>query len=124
MSENHQLPTNASVLEQLMRVIEQRYRDRPPKSYTSKLFEGGVPLMGEKILEEAREVVEAAAEPGEAGRTHFIHEVADLLYHTWVLVGSKEVSLHEIEAELARRFGISGLDEKASRTKPTTPPEA
>jgi len=99
-----------------MAVIEDR-RDNPPeKSYTNKLLAGGVPKIGEKIMEEAAEVVEAAAEPGEEGRSHLIYEAADLLYHLFVMLGHHEIKLPEVEAELARRFGISGIDEKESRS--------
>ncbi len=65
----------------------------------------------------------AAAEPGPAGRAHTIHEAADVIYHLFVLLGYRDISLAEVEAELARRFGISGVDEKASRTsaKPHSP---
>jgi phosphoribosyl-ATP pyrophosphohydrolase len=98
-----------------MAVIEDRRTDLPPKSYTTTLFRGGVEKIGGKILEEANEVVEAAAEPGEEGQQHFIHEAADLIYHLLVMLAHRNVQLPEVEAELARRFGISGLDEKASR---------
>jgi phosphoribosyl-ATP pyrophosphohydrolase len=60
-------------------------------------------------------VVEAAAEPGDQGRSHLIYESADLVYHLFVLLGHQDIRLPELEAELARRFGISGIDEKASR---------
>jgi phosphoribosyl-ATP pyrophosphohydrolase len=80
-----------------------------------------VEKIGCKILEEADEVVAAAAEPGEAGRAHTIHEAGDLIYHLWVLLGFREISLSEVETELARRFGVSGLDEKAARA-PMPPP--
>lgn len=103
------------VMDELMRVIRQRYKDRPAGSYTTKLFEGGVPKIGEKIVEEANEVIEAAAEEGSDGRAHFVYEVADLVYHTCVMMGYREVDWSEIESELARRFGVSGLEEKASR---------
>ena len=107
-----------SVLAQLMGVIEDR-RDHPPaKSYTTSLFAGGVPKIGGKVMEEAGETVEAAAEPEEPGRLHLIRESADLIYHLFVLMAHRQVTLAEVESELARRFGISGLDEKASRTKP------
>ena len=66
-------------------------------------------------MEEAGEVVEAAGEPGDAGRSHLIYEAADLIYHLFVLMGHRDVKLSEVEAELARRFGLSGLDEKAAR---------
>ena len=98
-----------------MAVIEDRRANPPEKSYTTRLFEGGVDKIGAKILEESAEVVMAAHEPGEDGRTHTIREAADVVYHLFVLLGYREISLTELEAELARRFGISGLDEKASR---------
>jgi phosphoribosyl-ATP pyrophosphohydrolase len=98
-----------------MAVIEERKRNPPPKSYTTTLFAGGLPKIGGKILEEAHEMVEAAGEPGPEGRSHLIYETADLLYHMLVLLGHREIKLEEVEAELARRFGLSGLDEKAAR---------
>jgi phosphoribosyl-ATP pyrophosphohydrolase len=110
-----------SILAELMSVIEHRKATLPEKSYTTRLFAGGVTKIGEKIVEEAAEVVAAAAEPGDAGRAHTIHEAADLIYHLFVLLGHREITLGEIETELARRFGTSGLDEKASRAQPPTP---
>jgi phosphoribosyl-ATP pyrophosphohydrolase len=72
--------------------------------------------IGRKIEEEAREVIEAASEPGEQGRRHLIYESSDLLYHLLVMLAFNGVKLDEVEAEIARRFGQSGLDEKAART--------
>jgi phosphoribosyl-ATP pyrophosphohydrolase len=106
-----------NVFSRLMTIIEDRKANPPPKSYTTTLLAGGVEKIGGKIREEAAEVVAAADEPGEAGRTHLIHEAADLVYHLFVMLGYREVKLTEVEAELARRFGISGLDEKAARPK-------
>jgi phosphoribosyl-ATP pyrophosphohydrolase len=105
----------ATVLEQLMTVLEERKLNPPPNSYTARLYEGGTHKIGSKIMEEAREVVEAASEPGDAGRRHFIYESADLVYHLLVMLAHQGVRLDEVEAELARRFGQSGLDEKAAR---------
>jgi phosphoribosyl-ATP pyrophosphohydrolase len=105
------------VLGQLMAVIEDRKINPPAKSYTNTLFAGGVPKIGEKIREEAEEVIKAAGEPGEAGRSHLIREAGDLIYHLLVMLGYRDVKLAEVEAEIAKRFGISGLDEKASRQK-------
>lgn len=106
---------SSHVLAQLMAVIESR-RDNPPeRSYTTSLLAGGVEKIGGKINEEAAEVVEAAGEPDEAGHTHLVHEAADLVYHLLVMLAHRGVTLSEVEAELARRFGVSGLDEKASR---------
>lgn len=98
-----------------MAVIEDRKANPPPKSYTTSLFNGGVEKIGGKILEEAKEVVEAAGEPGAEGRAHLIYEAADLIYHLFVMLGHREITLSEVEAELGRRFGISGIDEKAAR---------
>ena len=99
-----------------MAVIEDRRRNPPEKSYTTSLFQGGVEKIGRKITEEAAEVVEAAAEPGPQGRDHLVYEAADLVYHLFVMLGYKDIRLAELESELARRFGTSGLDEKASRS--------
>ena len=107
-----------NVLRRLMTVIEDRKRNPPVKSYTTTLFDGGVEKIGGKIREEANEVVEAAAEGGEAGRKHLIHEGADLIYHLFVMLAHRNIPLADVEHELARRFGISGLDEKAAREKP------
>ena len=104
------------VLDQLMATIESR-RDNPPeRSYTTSLFRGGVEKIGVKVLEEANEFVEAAHQPlSEAQRAHLIYEAADLIYHLLVLLGYQHIALAEVTSELARRFGTSGLDEKASR---------
>lgn len=113
-------PTKPHVLAQLMATIEDRRTNPSEKSYTSKLLAGGVPKIGGKVTEEAREVVEAASEPGDAGRSHFLYECADLTYHLFVLMAHNGVTLPELEAELGRRFGISGLEEKASRPPKTS----
>ena len=105
----------AAPLEKLERTIASRAAKPNEKSYTSKLLAGGVALIGAKITEEAAELVEAAGEPGTAGREHFIREVGDLVYHLLVLMQHRDCSLGDLEAELARRFGVSGLEEKAAR---------
>jgi phosphoribosyl-ATP pyrophosphohydrolase len=110
------IPT-AQVLHRLMRVIEDRRVNPPPRSYTSSLFAGGVEKIGAKVLEEAGEVVEAAGEAGEAGRDHLIQEAADLVYHLLVMLAHRRVTLTEVETVLAARFGVSGLDEKESRSQ-------
>lgn len=103
-------------LDKLERTIAARAASPNEKSYTSQLLAGGVAVIGAKIVEEAAEVVEAAGESGDAGREHFVREVGDLIYHLLVLMRHRECSLVDVEAELARRFGVSGLEEKASRT--------
>jgi phosphoribosyl-ATP pyrophosphohydrolase len=106
----------SDVLHQLMAVLEERKTNPPPNSYTARLYQGGVSKIGRKIEEESREVIEAASEPGEQGRRHLIYESSDLLYHLLVMLAHSGVKLDEVEAEIARRFGQSGLDEKAART--------
>lgn len=90
-------------------------------SYVASLLERGVPKIGAKIIEEAGEVVEAAGEPGETGRQHLVKEVADLWFHTLVLLGYAHIDIAEVEAELASRFGIGGHEEKAARPGPKKP---
>jgi phosphoribosyl-ATP pyrophosphohydrolase len=111
--------TNPSVLDQLMATILDRKANPSEKSYTTKLLVGGVEKIGRKITEEAAEVVEAADETGEPGRAHFVYECADLMYHLFVMMAHRDVPLADVETELARRFGISGLAEKAARPPKT-----
>ena len=99
----------------LMRTLRERAETRPEGSYTTKLLDGGAEKIGGKILEEAGELIEAASEGGDDGRRHFIHEAGDLVYHTMVLLAWRGVDIQEVAAELARREGTSGLEEKASR---------
>jgi phosphoribosyl-ATP pyrophosphohydrolase len=110
--------TESSIMTALMGVISERKNNPPSEpSYVVSLLRGGVAKIGAKIVEEAAEVVEAGDEPGDAGRTHLVKEAADLVFHTVVLLAHRDVAWSEVEAELARRFGISGITEKQSRTK-------
>jgi phosphoribosyl-ATP pyrophosphohydrolase len=114
----------SSILTSLMDVIAARKANPPAEpSYVVSLLVGGVPKIGAKIVEEAGEVVAAAEEPGTAGRAHLVHEVADLLFHTLVLLGYHDIAWADVERELARRFGTSGIVEKASR-KPDHGPDS
>ena len=61
-------------------------------------------------------VVEAAAEQGQEGHAHFLLEAADLVYHLMVMLRHKGATLSEVEAELQSRLGVSGLDEKKTRS--------
>ena len=102
-----------------METLAERQQTRPVGTYTTKLLEGGPAKIGDKILEEARELIEAAGEPGEDGRQHFVYEAGDLIYHTLVLLAWRGVDISEIASELARREGTSGLVEKANRNQDT-----
>lgn len=110
---------DVSILPALIAVIADRKANPPAeRSYVVSLLNGGTARIGSKIAEEAGEVVEAAGEPGQDGREHLVREVADLLFHTLVLLGLKEIPWSEVEAELARRFGVGGIVEKESRGRP------
>ena len=100
-------------LEELERVVTARKDDPSARSYTSRLLAGGVPAIGAKVTEEAGELVAAADHETD---DRVVSEAADLVYHMLVLLACRGVGLSQVEDELARRFGISGLDEKASRT--------
>ncbi|MCE3015563.1 MAG: phosphoribosyl-ATP diphosphatase [Pirellula sp.] len=103
------------ILDRLMSQLHQRVSDLPEGSYTTKLVRGGIPKIAEKILEEAHEVIEAAGEPEEAGKLHTIRESADVLYHLWVLLATRGITVDDIRNELLRREGVSGLEEKRNR---------
>jgi phosphoribosyl-ATP pyrophosphohydrolase/phosphoribosyl-AMP cyclohydrolase len=90
----------ASVLDELHRVIMQRKLDRPEGSYTTRLFNDGAPRIAQKVVEEAGEfVIAAVAQNG--GNTS--EEVADLLYHTLVLLAATDVDPADVWAELEKR---------------------
>jgi phosphoribosyl-ATP pyrophosphohydrolase len=109
----------SSVFHQLMSVLEERKINPPPNSYTARLYAGGDAKIGAKIAEEAHELVEAAGEAGDQGRRHIVYEASDVIYHLLVLLAHHNIKLDDLETEIARRFGQSGLDEKASRAAVT-----
>ena len=99
------------ILEQLMEVLRQRREADPDSSYVASLYRGGIPAIAAKITEEAAETVEAAEDDPE----HLVHEVADLWFHSLVLLALRGLDAHDVLEELQRRFGTSGLKEKAQR---------
>ncbi|HBE71997.1 MAG TPA: phosphoribosyl-ATP diphosphatase [Planctomycetaceae bacterium] len=106
------------VLNRLMSEIHNKAAQLPEKSYTTHLIRGGVEKMGAKILEEAAEVVDAAEKSTASDNDHLVYEACDVLYHLWVLLGSRGVTVDDLRRELQRREGTSGLEEKASRKAP------
>ncbi len=105
------------ILKRLMGVIETRKAERPSGSYTTTLLDGGTQRITSKIREEAEELIEAATNMGCSSPKFVIHEAADLIFHMLVLLAACDVSLDDVEAELEKRFGTSGLEEKARRKK-------
>lgn len=102
------------VLDELYQVIVSRKGASPESSYTASLLAKGVDKILKKVGEEATEVVIA----GKGGSDdELVYETADLLYHNLVLLAARDIPLDAVWAELARRFGTSGIAEKASRLK-------
>ncbi|SDZ83173.1 phosphoribosyl-ATP pyrophosphatase [Thiothrix caldifontis] len=104
---------NDNVLAQLAEVLESRKQAEPDSSYVAKLYAKGLDAILKKIGEEATETV-MAAKDGEKDK--IVYEVADLWFHTLVLLAQQGLHPDAVLEELARRFGVSGLVEKASRT--------
>jgi phosphoribosyl-ATP pyrophosphohydrolase len=73
--------------------------------------------MSAKIVEEAYELIAAAGEEADGPNGDIAHEAADLVYHVLVLLTAADVPWDDVERELQTRFGISGLEERARRTK-------
>lgn len=101
-----------SVLHDLAATIRSRKSADPDTSWTAKLFAKGPEKCAEKFGEEA---IEAIIEAVKGDRAKLTSEAADVLYHLLVMLAARDVTLDEVEAELARRDGTSGLAEKAAR---------
>ncbi|MGA1939961.1 bifunctional phosphoribosyl-AMP cyclohydrolase/phosphoribosyl-ATP diphosphatase HisIE [Arcobacter sp. YIC-310] len=102
------------VIDTLYHTILERKNDDPNKSYTSKLLNGEENSMLKKIVEESGEFTFAIKDNDEK---EIIYEAADITYHVLVALASKNISPDRVKQELARRFGMSGIEEKNSRTK-------
>ena len=101
-------------LTRLEATIAARRAASPDESYVARLNAKGVPKIAQKLGEEATEAVIAAVS---GSNEELVSESADLLFHLLVLLNAKGVSLDHVLAELERREGLSGLDEKASRSQ-------
>lgn len=102
----------SEILRQLAETIESRKLSKPEDSYVASLCSQGRDAILKKVGEEATEVI-LAAKSGDSAAV--VHEVADLWFHTLVLLADRGLRPEDVFAELERRFGISGLDEKRSR---------
>lgn len=112
----------SDVLQQLDKVLEARKSDSPDDSYVASLYDKGMEKILKKISEESTETVMAAKDLEhsiniENDKEHLVYEIADLWFHTMVLLASQNLSSNDVTAELQRRFGLSGHDEKASRSE-------
>lgn len=102
----------SDTLNQLSAVLEERKSAEPDSSYVAKLYSKGLDAILKKVGEEATETV-MAAKDGEPDK--IIYEVADLWFHTLVLLKHMDLEPQQVLDELERRFGLSGLEEKANR---------
>ena len=105
-----------NILSSLDELLEQRKQANPDESYTAKLFNDGLDSILKKVGEEATETIIASKSGKNAD---IIHEVADLWFHTMVLLKHHGLNSNDILTELESRFGLSGLEEKANRDKPS-----
>lgn len=102
----------SDTLSRLEKIIAERRSASPESSYVAKLHSKGLSKIAQKLGDEATETVIAALT---GTHEELIGEVADLLFHLTVLLDAKGVTLAQVMAELDRREGVSGLDEKAAR---------
>jgi len=109
-----QVDTSAAygVIDNLYHTIIEKKNDDPKKSYTAKLLQGKQNSMLKKIVEEAGEFTFAVKDDD---KEEIVYEGADLMYHCLVALASKNISPDQIKQEIARRFGMSGIEEKNSR---------
>lgn len=103
----------ADSLDALEKVIRERRSGDPDSSYVARLTARGRAKIAQKVGEEAVETVIAAIADDRAG---IVSEAADLIFHLTVLLADAGLGLDDVRAELARREGVSGLEEKASRS--------
>ncbi|WP_456375082.1 phosphoribosyl-ATP diphosphatase [Thiolapillus sp.] len=99
-------------LTQLAQVLEARKDASPDSSYVASLYHKGLDAILKKIGEEATETVMAAKD---GDKDKIVYETADLWFHSMVLLAHADLGPEDVLKELQRRFGLSGLEEKASR---------
>ncbi len=100
------------ILQRLTLTMEARKQAAPETSYVAKLFHKGDDAILKKVIEEAGEVLLAAKD---GDNQHLVYEVADLWFHSIVLLAHKGLSAEDVLKELARREGVSGIEEKEGR---------
>lgn len=104
---------NYEVLKEICDVIEVRKQAAPESSYVSQLLHKGEDAILKKVIEEAGEVLMASKD---GDKLHLIKEVADVWFHSLVLLGFHGLRAEDVLMELQRRQNISGIDEKANRS--------
>lgn len=108
--------THQEILAQLSVILEQRKGCAADSSYVASLYSKGLDAILKKVGEEATETVMAAKDVANGGdKEKLVYEVADLWFHTMILLAEQNLSADDVLKELARRFGVSGHEEKAAR---------
>jgi len=102
------------ILARLMAVLESRKGGDPSSSYVAKLFDQGIDTILKKIGEESAETI-IAAKSGD--KEQIVYEIADLWFHSLVLLAQQNLTAQQVLDELDRRFGLSGIEEKSARIK-------
>ena len=102
------------VLQQLAQVLEQRKQESADSSYVASLYAKGLDKILKKIGEEATETIIAAKD---GDKEQIIYETADLWFHCMIMLADQGLGPENVLQELQRRFGLSGLEEKAQRSK-------
>ena len=106
------------ILQQLASVLEARKQAAPKESYVASLHQKGLNKILEKVGEECTETLLAAKDAEHTGETReLVNETADLWFHSLVMLSRLDLGPEDVLAELARRFDLSGLEEKASRSQ-------
>jgi phosphoribosyl-ATP pyrophosphohydrolase len=103
---------DSEVLHRLQKTLQERKGAAPESSYVAGLYAKGVDTICKIVIEEAGEAIMAAKD---GDRLHLVREVADLWFHSMVLLAQFDLGVDDVIAELHRREGISGIDEKNSR---------
>lgn len=102
----------SEILDKLAEVLEERKTADADSSYVASLYAKGLDKILKKVGEEATETV-IAAKDGDTGQV--VYETADLWFHTLIMLSHMGISHQQVLAELERRFGLSGIEEKARR---------
>ena len=105
---------SSEILNELYDVLQERKTASSEKSYVASLYAGGMERIAKKIGEEATEVVIAGLTGEE---TEIVNEMSDLWFHCMVMLAHRNISPEQVLVELSNRFGRSGIEEKASRSK-------
>ncbi|XXQ67614.1 phosphoribosyl-ATP diphosphatase [Neisseriaceae bacterium B1] len=102
----------SEILSEIQNTLEARRQSSPDESYTAQLLHKGQDKILKKVIEEAGEVLMASKD---GDTQHLVYEIADLWFHSMILLTHHGLRAEDVLNELARRQGLSGIAEKAAR---------